>query len=355
VSGDDDASDAPDGTLDGSTQGSLLDSSEASTLEEASSNPEAAASSDAIESADVSVDGSAPPDAGQGDAGAGVCGEGTPLSRTAWATNPGTTASDNLCGIVNLFDGELTTRWSTNRLQTTSPAEWLEVDLGCLQTFSEIVLDATDDGSDYPRGYTVQVSTDDNTWTQVARGTGSTALMAVTFASTTARYVRINQTGTSTSNFWSIDKLNICGTTGGICGSPTAYSRAGWTTNPGTTASDNAKSIGNMFDGAIGTSWTTGRLQVTSPSEWVEIDMGISQPVSQVTLQTFAECNDYPRGYALGVSLDNATWTPPATGAGSSPVTNITFPSTMARYIKITQTGSSSMNFWSIDELYVYH
>ena len=44
-----------------------------------------------------------------------------------------------------------------------------------------------------------------------------------------------------------------------------------------------------------------------------------------------------------------------ANGMGSSPVTTITFPQVTSRYLKITQTGSSPVNYWSIDELNVYH
>jgi hypothetical protein len=362
-SGDDAGSDAitsPDGTmpLDDSGDEGPIGTPEVSTPEGASSSPDADDSSDAGPSTDGSTEATMPPDALPSEAGGVVCGEGVPLARTEWATNPGTTASDGQCGsssVVNLFDGLLTTRWSTSRLQTISPAEWLELDLGCPQTFSEIVLDATDDNVDYPRGYTVQVSTDNSTWTQVASGAGSTAITSVTFASTAARYIRINQTGTASSNFWSIDELNICGTTSGICGSPTQYSRAGWATNPGTTASDNVSSLAAALDGSASTRWDSNRLQVASPPEWVQIDMGVSQPVSQVILQDFNNCNDYPQGYTLQVSVDFANWTQVASGAGSSPFTNITFPSAMARYLKITQTGASTTYYWSIDELNVYH
>ncbi len=302
--------------------------------------------------ADAFSEAAALADAPPREAGIVMC---KPLSRGAWATNPGTTASDDKCGISNLFDGALTTRWSTGRTEMTSPAEWLEIDLGCLQTFSRIFLDAANDINDYPRAYTVVVSNDNVAWTEVASGSGSPVVTTIDFASTTARYIKINQTGVAVSNFWSIDELNVCGTTNGTCPSaPTAYARNAWATNPGTTASDRIADIGKMFDGALTTRWSTGRFQMISPPEWVEIDMGASQPFSQVTLQNFMSCDDYPRSYALQVSTDNTNWTPLTSGSGLPPVTAIAVPSTTARYIKITQTGASSMNYWSIDELNVY-
>jgi hypothetical protein len=317
-----------------------------STLTDAPALPEADASPEAAALVDASTD------APLRDAGGGAC---KPLSRSAWLTNPGTTASDDKCGIINLFDDALTTRWSTGRTQMASPAQWLEIDLGCAQTFSRIFLDAANDLNDYPRTYTVVVSNDNVTWTQVAGGSGSSVVTTIDFASTTARYVKINQTGIAPSNFWSIDELNVCGTTNGSCpGAPTAYGRKGWATNPGTTASDTISDIGRMFDGTSTTRWSTGRPQTTSPPEWVEIDMGASQPFSRVILQNYLSCDDYPRAYALQVSTDNTNWTPLAAASGSTPVTAIAFPSTTARYIKLTQTGMTPVFYWSIDELDVY-
>jgi hypothetical protein len=64
--------------------------------------------------------------------------------------------------------------------------------------------------------------------------------------------------------------------------------------------------------------------------------------------------NDYPRGYQVIISNDGVNWSSSiATGAGSSGITTITFPTQAARYIRITQTGSAG-NFWSIHEFNVF-
>jgi hypothetical protein len=330
---------APDSSVDGSRR-----------VPEAGADAPSEAESSMM--AEASADGSSP-------SAPVACASGTPLARGGWATNPGTSASDDVCGagdgIFNMFDGLLTTRWSTNRVQEASPPEWLELDLGCPQTFSELVLDATNDPLDYPRDYTVEVSSDATTWSQVSSGAGSTALTSITFPPTTARYVKILQTGAS-NTFWSIDELNLCGTTAGTCaGAPTAYPRSGWATNPDTSTSDEPAALGNMFDGSLFTRWTTNRVQTASPPEWVEVDMGVSQPFSEVMLQNFVDCDDYPRTYTLQVSTDNSKWTQLATGPGSTPFTVISFSATTARYIKITQTGANATDFWSIDELLVLH
>ena len=62
--------------------------------------------------------------------------------------------------------------------------------------------------NDYARSYTVQVSTDGTTWTNVTTGTGSGAVVTSRFASQTARYVRVVQTGAN-SSWWSIAEFNV--------------------------------------------------------------------------------------------------------------------------------------------------
>jgi len=202
---------------DAPSEAEITLSADASPATDATSEAEAMPPLDAPISSDASMDDSPVPDDSSNDAG--ICSSGTALSRTHWASNPGTTASDDPGSMGNMFDGSLTTRWSTTRYQVFSPAEWLEIDLGCSQSFSQVVLQNGTDPrnvNDYPRGYALQVSTDNVNWKQVASGTGST-VTPIAFASVTARYIRVNQTGSSTTNWWSVDELNVCGTTSRTC------------------------------------------------------------------------------------------------------------------------------------------
>jgi hypothetical protein len=65
---------------------------------------------------------------------------------------------------------------------------------------------------------------------------------------------------------------------------------------------------------------------------------------------------DYPLGYQVNVSSDGINWgSPVATGSGSSgAATIITFPTQTARYVRVTQTGSTTGTYWSIYEFYTY-
>jgi hypothetical protein len=64
---------------------------------------------------------------------------------------------------------------------------------------------------------------------------------------------------------------------------------------------------------------------------------------------------DSPDKYAVSLSNDGTNWGEPiATGSGHLGITTITFPPQSARYIRITQTGTSTLYHWSIYELDVY-
>jgi hypothetical protein len=82
--------------------------------------------------------------------------------------------------------------------------------------------------------------------------------------------------------------------------------------------------------------------------------MGATNILSALVLDCGASTGDYPRGYQVYLSKDGVNWgTPVATGNGAV-VTTISFAAHAARYIRITQTGSASANWWSIAEFNAY-
>jgi glucosylceramidase len=109
---------------------------------------------------------------------------------------------------ANAIDDDATTRWTSAASQ--APGQWLQVDLGSTQTIRRVVLDTGADRGDYPRGYTLETSTDGSTWTTRSSGTGSGQLTTIDFAAATARYVRVTQTGSSGS-WWSVADLRVYG------------------------------------------------------------------------------------------------------------------------------------------------
>lgn len=125
------------------------------------------------------------------------------LSRSGWMAS----ASVNSGNAYKAIDGTNSTRWDTSGSQT--PGQWFQVNMASTNSFHKLVLDATASPNDYPRSYQVNVSNDAVNWgSPVATGAGSSAITTITFASQTARYIRITQTG-SAGNYWSIHEFNV--------------------------------------------------------------------------------------------------------------------------------------------------
>jgi fibronectin type 3 domain-containing protein len=138
------------------------------------------------------------------------------LNRSGWAVS----ASPNSSAAAKAIDGNTTTRWSTVELQV--PGEWFQVDMGSAQTFFQIVLDQGSWPGDYPIGYQVNVSSDGVNWgSPVATGTGSNPVTTITFATQTARYIRVTQTGNSAGSYWGIAEFNVYAPLGSPPAAPT--------------------------------------------------------------------------------------------------------------------------------------
>ncbi|MCY0901773.1 MAG: discoidin domain-containing protein [Firmicutes bacterium] len=126
------------------------------------------------------------------------------LTRSGWTA---TASNVDTYGDVpaNMLDGNLNTRWSSGAGQ--SPGMWIEIDMAKPQTFNEIELNSGPSTGDYARSADVYVSNDGSTWAQVATITGDGPVEIATFATQTARYVKVINTGSSGS-WWSIAEFN---------------------------------------------------------------------------------------------------------------------------------------------------
>ncbi|HTJ79864.1 MAG TPA: discoidin domain-containing protein [Rariglobus sp.] len=261
------------------------------------------------------------------------------LSRTGWTYSASVSGSGN--PPTNAGDGNISTRWSTGSAQVGG--EWFQVDMGAVNTLTQLIMDAGASGGDYPRGYQVNVSSDGVNWgTPVATGAGYAAVTAVNLPPQTVRYIRITQTGSAPVNYWSLSEFNTQGY------QVQALNRTGWTAS-----ASQPSAAASVLDGNISTRWTSGSSQVGG--EWFQIDTGALHAFTQVVLDAGPTPTDYPRGYSVTVSNDGANWSAPvATGAGTSAITTIVFPEQVARYVRVTQTGSAPGKWWSIHELNLY-
>lgn len=117
------------------------------------------------------------------------------------------TASTSSAGDpANILDYDFGTRWSSGAGQ--SGGEWIEVDMGAVNTISKVSIE-TVDSNDYPAEFEVYVSTDGTNYTLVDSGLGFGYKMVFLTYNVQARYVKIVQTGSNASNWWSVSEFGV--------------------------------------------------------------------------------------------------------------------------------------------------
>ncbi len=125
------------------------------------------------------------------------------LPSSGWSAS----ASRNTASAANAFDRDPASRWNSS-YQTGS--EWYLLDMGDIYEFNKIKLDYVASPNDYPRGYAVYVSQDGVDFgDSVASGQGKSEETEITFVRQNARYIKICQTGTAPSNYWSMHELYV--------------------------------------------------------------------------------------------------------------------------------------------------
>ncbi len=116
------------------------------------------------------------------------------------------------------------------------------------------------------------------------------------------------------------------------------------------TASHGSEKLGGCVDGNGKSRYDTGTSQV--PGMWVQVEFPSVSKVNRIQLDSKSSARDYPRGYQVESSVDGSE--PLAIGVGKHPMTNIAFPATEAKFLKITQTGRVNGLYWSIHEMQIF-
>ncbi len=255
--------------------------------------------------------------------------------RTATASsteNAGTPASAAV-------DGNTATRWSS----AFSDPQWIQVDLGATATVDQVVLRWE---AAYATAFQIQTSGNGGTWTTVystTTGTGGTQTLDVT---ATGRYVRMYATARATGygvSLWEFQVLGTFGTTEG-CGTTNAAqgrpATASSTENAGTPASA-------AVDGNTGTRWSSA----FSDPQWIQVDLGSSQPVCRVGLSWEAA---YATAFQIQTSDNGSTWTTvysTTTGTGGTQTLDVT---ATGRYVRMNGTARATGYGYSLWEMSVF-
>ena len=199
-------------------------------------------------------------------------------------------SSDDGNAAGNVTDGDAGTRWSS----AYEDDQWIRVDLGAAQEFDRVTILWE---QAYALDFVVQVSDDDNAWTDlksVSNDTpiGDTATQTVDIAQQTARYVRIQGGKRVTSwgiSMWTLSMLDSAGTDLALHTSATA-------------SSDDGNPPGNAVDGNPRTRWSSSY----QDDQWIQVDLGAPRTFTKITI---AWEQAYARDYVVQVSDDGQAWT----------------------------------------------
>ena len=113
-------------------------------------------------------------------------------------------------------------------------------------------------------------------------------------------------------------------------------------------------SAANAIDGDHWNGWRD-MTHTQYRGQWFQVDLGRTETFDTVVLDNTWALWDSPTEFDVTVSNDGKVWSEPvARGKGKLGINRATFPSQTARYIRITQTGTSEKYHWSIYEFDVY-
>ncbi|MDQ7980572.1 discoidin domain-containing protein [Paraburkholderia sp. SARCC-3016] len=287
----------------------------------------------------------------------------------------------------NAVDGNLNTRWSSAFVDPS----WITLDFGTQRTFNRVMLFWENAHS---VKYQIQTSNDGNNWTPVfTQDDGKGGVEDISFATVTARYVRMNSTQRSSdygNSLFEFEVFNMptTGDAGGSTGSSTGGATdAGTGTNTGSntgtntggstgsnTGSNNTNPVqasnGNLALGKLATaSGTQGDGYPASAAvdgdpnsrwssdfndnAWLEVDLGQAQLFNRIVLRWE---NAYGSAYQLQASNDGNNWTPVFTqNAGKGGTEDLTVPATTARYVRMQGVKRASQFGYSLFEFEVYN
>ncbi|HFD39251.1 MAG TPA: hypothetical protein ENJ31_05315, partial [Anaerolineae bacterium] len=104
------------------------------------------------------------------------------------------------------IDARLRTYWNTRSVKQ-KPGMWFQVDMGSRRRIEGVTL--INPTSQQPRGYAVRVSSDGQSWQEVARNDDNWGTLDVRFEAVEARYVRVETTNSSPWHPWGIAEFIV--------------------------------------------------------------------------------------------------------------------------------------------------
>lgn len=262
-----------------------------------------------------------------------ITGTNVALNKPAFASsieNAGTIAA-------NAFDGNLTTRWSSE----ASDPQYIYIDLEVQYELCQVTLNWE---AAYATDFTIDISNDALTWTTVATITGNTSQTNIINITGTARYVRMNGIARATGFGYSLYEFQVfairqtrgCSPENRALNQPSIASTSQETNN-----------AGNAFDGNFTTRWAS----IAGDPQSLQVDLGAVYNLCQVALYWEVA---YAADYTIDASTDGFTWTTLAVVTGNTVLTNTININGVGRYVRMTGLVRATGFGYSLYEFQVF-
>ncbi|MDX6208426.1 MAG: hypothetical protein QOE24_817 [Frankiales bacterium] len=235
-------------------------------------------------------------------------------------------------------DGDPGTRWGS----AFSDNQWLTVDLGASATIDSVTLNWE---TAYAKGFQLQVSNDNSTWTTIYSTTTGAGGVQKLGVSGSGRYVRMYGTTRATSYGFSLFELQVNGYwTAQACS--TANAALGKTATASSYENAGAYPASAAVDGSSTTRWSSA----AADGQWLQVDLGSPQALCMVSLSWEAA---YATAFQLQASLDGTSWsTVYATTTGTGGLQNLPVAGN-ARYVRMYGTARATGFGYSLYDLQV--
>jgi len=119
------------------------------------------------------------------------------------------------------------------------------------------------------------------------------------------------------------------------------------------TASHGTEVVGLVTDRNYETKFISGAPQQSGM--WIQAELPTAETIVGLTMEAGVTPEDFPRQFKVAGSMDGVRWTTIVLSAqGKRSLTQIDFPPSVAKFLRITLTASDAVRPWSIHELQVF-
>jgi hypothetical protein len=187
-----------------------------------------------------------------------------------------------------ILDGNEKTIWTSSLNQTNTLA--LQIDLGSMQSFNKIVLEAGPKSQNFLRSYNVYLSSDANSWGPfITSGNGKTGTrLEIDLGARSGRYLTIQNGYDTPGRPWGIAELWLTGTGGG----------GGGAGGGGTGGGSTGGGTGNFPTSRDASKWPFAQnsiwnVPIGSNARYIDADLGpIGQVIPDLEYIYFSKAND---------------------------------------------------------------